>query len=177
MGILYRASQFWKALTQKPDPDDLAFASQVLSPELMELFLSLQPGEQAHSLHIFKQLTLQGEKDPELLTAALLHDVGKSRYPMMIWERVMIVLGKRLFPVESVKWGQSDPKSWKRAFVVAEKHPAWGAEMARQSGASPLVVNLIKNHQVRAVTNPGLENQTTLEQNLLYRLQVLDDKF
>ena len=59
MRIRYRARQFWHALTATPAPEDLDLARQVLSPAQMELFLKLQPNEQVHSLHIFRQLYQQ----------------------------------------------------------------------------------------------------------------------
>ena len=34
----------------------------------------------------------QGEENPDLLTAALLHDSGKTRTPLRIWERVVVVI-------------------------------------------------------------------------------------
>ncbi len=50
-----------------------------------------------------------------------------------------MVLAKRLIPGTCQRWGASDDRrGWKRIFVVAEQHPAWGAEMAAVAGASKL---------------------------------------
>ncbi len=57
MRLRYRVRQFWHALTARPTPEDLALARQALSPAQMELFLQLQPSEQAHSLKIYRQLS------------------------------------------------------------------------------------------------------------------------
>jgi hypothetical protein len=61
----------------------------------------------------------------------------------------------------------------RRAFVVAERHPGWGAEMVAEAGASRMVVALIRRHQDDL---DGLRGQgSALEQELLRKLQSVDD--
>ena len=171
MRLLYRTRQFLNILFAAPGPGKLADARRILSPSLMALFLSMQASEQTHSLRIFTELLEQGETNSDLLVAALLHDVGKSRSPLRPWERVWIVLGKALFSNRVKRWGKGEPRGWRRPFVIAEQHPAWGAEMAAQAGASPLAVALIQRHQ-----EPLLNKHETLEDWLLSRLQLLDNE-
>lgn len=172
--LLYRARQLWLAWRAVPNDGDLELARGALSPALMALFMGMQPGEQAHSLHIFHRLRRSGVTHPDLLAAALLHDVGKSLHPLRLWERVLIVLGKAAFPGKVRLWGQASPGGWQRAFVVAEQHPAWGAEMAARAGASPLAAALIRRHQDSL--SPGPAAVESLEYRLLYHLQLLDDE-
>lgn len=189
MRALYRVRQFWHALVATPDPEELAQARHLLTPALMELFLRLQPSEQAHSLWVFRQLREAGETNPDLLAAALLHDVGKSRQPLRLWERAVIVLGKALFPEKNKDWGQAEPQGWKRPFVVAAQHSVWGAEMAAGAGATPMTVALIRRHQdslqrssprkrVTESIHPQQASQNPIspEDQLLSRLQLLDDE-
>lgn len=178
MRIRYRARQFWLALTAAPGSEDLDLARQMLSPAQMELFLKLQPNEQAHSLQIFRRLSDQQPMERDLLVAALLHDVGKTAYPLRPWERAWIVIAKALLPARAAEWGKAEPRGWKRPFVVAEQHPAWGAEMASRAGASPTVVNLIRRHQEQ-IDPPARAEDSDLnrkEDLLLLRLQWLDDE-
>lgn len=175
--FVYRVHQFWHALTRVPAASELEQARRMLSPSLWALFLGLQASEQAHGLSIFRRLCEQGDAGDDLLAAALLHDVGKSRYPLHIWERVWIVLGQAFFPGQAKAWGRADPKGWRRPFVVAEQHPAWGAEMAARAGASPMTVALIKRHQDAIEQDwPAEEAAGTLESRLLRRLQMLDNE-
>jgi hypothetical protein len=169
--VLYRVRQFWHALIPMPDMEDLAHARQVLSPPLLALFLNLQTGEQAHSLWMFRQLIMQGETNRDLWTAALLHDVGKSCYPLRLWERIMIVLVKAMFPSQVKDWSLGNPSGWKRPLVIAEQHPAWGAELAKQAGASSLAVSLIQRHH--EFNNNALAGE---EDRLLQILQRLDEE-
>jgi hypothetical protein len=124
----------------------------------------MQPSEQTHSLQVCKELLSVTDKDHlpqqwDLLVAALLHDVGKSRRPLRAYERVMIVLGHALFPDIVNRWGGEDVKidddnrdvtrlTWlKILFVVAEQHPCWGASLAAEAGVSPLTASLSRHHQ------------------------------
>jgi putative nucleotidyltransferase with HDIG domain len=167
----YRARQFWHALTAKPALQDLQQARQTLSPAGMTLFLQMQDSEQAHSLWVFQQLRSQNQMDNDLLTAALLHDVGKSRYPLRSWERVVIVLARTFLPRQVEHWGRAAPSGWKRTFAIAEQHPAWGAEMALQAGVSRRAAELIRRHQEEQQQPPVLH-----EDELLYQLKLLDDE-
>jgi hypothetical protein len=167
----YRVRQFWYALTAIPNEKDLAQARQVLSPPLWELFLRLQPGEQAHSLWIFQQLVQHGETSQDVWVAALLHDLGKTCQPLGLWERVMVVLGKAFFPRQARQWGEAEPSGWKRAFVIAAQHAAWGASLASQAGAPDLAVRLIRAHH-----EPPGKNLTEAEQSWLHILQSLDEE-
>lgn len=170
VNIRYRAWQFWKAVRARPAVQDLKQAAGLLGPSLLDLFYRMSPGDQAHSLRIFRQLLDQGERNLDLLIAALLHDVGKSLYPLATWERVWIVIGRALFPARLEAWGCGEPRGWRRSFVIACQHPQWGAELAAQAGASVLIVWLIRHHQERSDTDP-----TNLEGQLLKRLQQFDD--
>ena len=172
--------QFWLALNAVPDSQDLALAGEVLSPAQMALFQKMQASEQAHSLWIFRQLRqhLTGqdlEAQHDLLVAALLHDAGKSRHPLHLWERVVIVLGKALFPHQALLWGSQPPGGWKRPFAIAAQHPAWGAELAGQAGASPLSVALVRRHQDVLQENV-LDGEFSLEDRLLRLLQRFDEE-
>ena len=175
MRLRYRAGQFWKALRAQPTTGQLRRAEDLLGARLMALFSQMQPGEQAHSLEIYEQLLAQGETSPDLLAAALLHDVGKIRYPLQVWERSEIVIAKKLLPKRARQWGTGLPSGWKRPFVVAERHPEWGAEMAAQAGASGLTVQLIRRHQEKIYPAPIKPGEANLADTLLYRLQLLDD--
>ncbi len=173
--IFYRTRQFWQALGAKLGSEDLDLVRAVLTPTQLALFERLQPGEKAHSLQVLRALLEQGEDHPDLFVAALLHDVGKSRFPLNLWQRVLIVVVKAFFPDRAERWG-SEPASalsWRRPFIVAEKHPLWGAEMAAEAGVSSLAVALIRRHQDELETT-SIQSRS-LEERLLRKLQSVDD--
>jgi hypothetical protein len=177
--LLYRSRQFWQAITTRSSPDDMDLVSSILSPSQVELFHLMQKSEQAHSLRVLKELRNRGDENIDLQTAALLHDVGKVQAPLRLWERVLIVIVKAFCPDCLKKWGSAPTGDsltglgWRRAFVVAEQHPVWGADLASQCGTSPMAVSLIARHQEQL---PPLDiNENSEEDRLLRKLQAVDD--
>jgi hypothetical protein len=61
-------------------------------------------------------------------------------------------------------------RGWRRAFIIAEQHPAWGAALAAEAGASPRLVTLIRLHQ----EVPPMEADPETRR-LLSKLQAVDD--
>jgi hypothetical protein len=171
--ILYRARQFFLALSATaPTSEGLEKARSVLTEGQMAAFERLQPSEQAHSLAVLGTLLEQGENNPDLLVAALLHDVGKVCHPLRLWERVVIVISKTVFPRRVKQWGVGNPRGIKRPFVISEQHPIWGAELVAETGASPLAVALVRRHQQA----PSPTENPSLEDRLLLALQSADNQ-
>ena len=129
----------------------------------------MQPSEQWHASHVVQRLKVEGQDHPDLLTAALLHDVGKIPYPLSPLERTLIVLGKKFFPRLASRWGKGEPRDFRRPFVVAERHAEWGADLAACAGAPTMTVNLIRRHQ-----DAPLEKPRSSEDRLLRVLQSVD---
>ncbi len=169
MGLTYRASQTFRVLLAKPRSEDLVLAEEHLPPPLGALFHQMSPADQAHGLGVLRSLLARDEKDPNLLAAALLHDVGKSQVRLRLWERIFIVLVSWLAPGRVQRWGEGQLTSWRRPFIIAVRHPAWGAEIIRQTGGSGELVTLVLRHQEDLPPDPAKEID-----RLLYRLQEAD---
>ncbi|GAB4497014.1 MAG: hypothetical protein OHK0052_07890 [Anaerolineales bacterium] len=170
MNLRYRLMQFWHALRQTPSAQDLEEVRALLAPPQAELFLKMQPAEQTHALRVLRFLQQQGQQHPNLLCAALLHDVGKILYPLALWQRVWIVLAQTFLPSRAHQWAQNPRNAWQKALQVAEKHPEWGAHLAAESGCESLTIQLILRHQEYPYQSPN-----TLEDWLLTSLQVADN--
>jgi hypothetical protein len=119
----------------------------VLTTEELALFNRFSFSEQQHSYRVLSNLQRAGQRDPSLLTAALLHDVGKSCYSLKVWERSLAVLLAIVLPRRVEVWGQGEARGWRRPFVIKARHPAWGADMVAAAGGDPLTVALIRRHQ------------------------------
>ncbi|MGM0374942.1 MAG: HD domain-containing protein [Chloroflexota bacterium] len=153
--ILYRAWQFWQTVTGRLSPQDRQEVASVLSPDQLALFKKMPEPEQAHAVRVLRALKGEGHQDPDLLAAGLLHDVGKCRYPLRVWDRAWIVLAGALLTSKSNPKGDRLVREDGHPLVIAERHPTWGAEMARRNGSSPLTVWLIRNHERRDVEKAG----------------------
>ncbi|MCB0007628.1 MAG: HD domain-containing protein [Anaerolineales bacterium] len=170
--LVYRLRQFGAELNARPLPDAaLGEVRELLSPAEYALFQRFSLSDQNHSYAVMTTLRGAGHDDRELLQAALLHDIGKTRLPIHIWDRVVIVMGQALAPAQVGRWGEGEPAGWRRPFVIKEKHPAWGAEMAAAAGSSARLIALINHHQDRPETVTPAELAATLRQ-----LQWADDQ-
>ncbi len=143
---LYRVWQVAMVLGHRPSAEDLAQVRAFLSPSLWHLFREMPPAEQAHGIRVWRGLRARGVADPDLLTAALLHDVGKARMRLRLWERIWAVVAHALLPSLAERGGQGAPRGWRRALVVARHHAAWSARLLESHGASPRTVALVRHH-------------------------------
>ncbi len=171
MRFRYRAAQFWRAIyPQKLSDTEKLIIRRFLTNSEWDLFNRYSVNDQRHSYQVFRTLELQGCKDPGLLAAALLHDVGKTKIRLSVWDRSLAVICEAIIPELAAKWGIEDGKRWRRPFVIRAMHPQWGAQMAKSAGSKTMVVNLIRRHQ-----DPLPKNPNCLEDEFLALLQWADD--
>lgn len=147
-------------------------ARRVLSPALFDLYRQMRRSERQHSLRVLDALVAAGHDQPDLLAAALLHDVGKIRTLFLLPEKVLVVLVKAAAPDLYWRWGSGSSRGWRRPFAVSVQHPAWGAEMVECAGGSPLAVELIRRHQETLGSSSLSEAD-----RLLVLLQGVDDRY
>ena len=166
MSAAYRVRQFIQAAGAwiRPVEVEEALLGRYLSPQAVRLFLAMPSQDRQHALNVFHSLQQEGYDDPDLLAAALLHDVGKGvtqgevavspagqgvpyREGPRLWHRVVVVLMLTFWPGLLEQLGQEDRDGWRRPFYIQQHHPALGAELARQAGCSPVTVDIIRHHE------------------------------
>jgi putative nucleotidyltransferase with HDIG domain len=106
--------------------------------------------DQQHGLNVMHTLAQRGYTDPDLLAAAVLHDVGKTARKagsLHLWHRVTVVLMRTLMPGLVEQLGEDPGGGWRQAFFVHQHHAAIGAELAQQAGCSARTVELIRHHE------------------------------
>lgn len=171
LNIKYRVTQVLWSLTARFRPVDEVAADAVLqSPALIALFRQMPRVEQQHGIRVMKALQMLGHDNPDLLTAALLHDCGKMRYGFSLFGRVLVVAVRKALPRQYAEWSRAAPSGWKRPFAISEQHPAWSAEVMEKAGASQTAVNLARRHQMRFHWQAHYE-----EDRLLKALQGADE--
>src|SRR4051812_31589967 len=114
--VAIRLRQGLRALFAFTRPVDDALADAYLSPAQRPLFRRMRRGEQLHSLNVLRAVLAQAdETPPALAAAALLHDVGKSRYPLRLWQKSIAVLVRAVLPTLFVRLSADDPRNfWAR---------------------------------------------------------------
>ncbi len=172
MEAVYRIKQALRGLFAFVQVVDEATPARYLSPAELTLFRQMRHSEQLHALHVLRDVLAQESETPaELAVAALLHDVGKSRYTLRIWQKTIAVAVEKLAPSLYKHWSDGESVTlWTRPFVVKAHHPAWSAEMLRQAGSVESARWLVAHHQddiTHWVNHPKYA--------LLRRLQQADD--
>lgn len=120
----------------------------LLQPAEFGLLRGLSTADRAHHLSVYRRLVRHGVSDRELLTAALLHDVGKASGNMKVGlvHRTVAVIVASVAPNAVRKIADPDGRRWRRIFWLIIAHPERGASMARSIGCSERVCWLIAHH-------------------------------
>jgi len=143
---VYRVVQFYRALTAQVRPDELEALAPLLGPQGMVLFRRLSRNDQRHSLNVYTLLHSQGYRDPALLTAALLHDVGKTTGKLSLFHRVAAVLLSVFSPRMLQRLEASDLSGLLRPFRVSWQHAELGARLLSEAGFAATTVELVRHH-------------------------------
>lgn len=151
--MFYRTQQFYYGLFPRITSKDLILVQAYLPETAISLFTAQLPADQRHGLDVALDLlqnnpaSLSLSQRNQLIQAALLHDCGKTLYPLKLWQRVYVVLAAHL---PQLIWDYlksfSSVQSLSRPLELAKKHPEWGAELSAQAGLEEEVVQLIRFH-------------------------------
>ena len=149
----YRIGQGLSALLAFAVSPDLELAATILSECEYSAFCAMSRAEQVHSLKVLRKVLEADADAPTALKAgALLHDVGKSRHRLAIWQKTLTVLVSAMVPAHSRKLSEGDGSfsRWRAPFIVGRQHAKWGGEILRACGSDGTVIWLVEHHQADA---------------------------
>ena len=152
-------------------PLDVSPARALLNDAQFALFCRMRRDEQQHALRVLAAVREQaGEPPVELARAALLHDIGKIRYPLSVLGKTWAVLLGDLQPSAPTRWVVNERVAfWQRPHYVMSQHPEWGAVLAEEVGLDERTCWLIAEHQT-----PLQQWRQHPDGALLQRLQAAD---
>lgn len=136
-----------------PCDDDFAVARAWLDSSLLPLFERQHPRDIVHSANTARWLLNRGQSDPDLIVAALLHDVGKG--PQRRLDRTLYVLASHAGLARAL----ASPASrfeLRRAVSRSVNHSRAGADELQLAGASSRVAELAARHHEAAGNDPVL---------------------
>ena len=132
---MHRVRQFVAHVGARVSADETARAHRILPPSAAGLFDGMPVADRRHALDVVERLIAGGNDDPDLLTAALLHDAAKG-HRMRLWHRVTGVLLEAFAPSTLARLASADPGSWRHPFHLYLHHAELSAELARRAGCS-----------------------------------------
>lgn len=152
--MFYRIKQFIWAITAKLSEEEIQFIKRYLSIEEQELFWGLRVYEQKHSLRVAYALRRQGGKHQveEYIRLGLLHDVGKSKYPLNPIEKSIIVM------LDGITKGRI--RYWSKLKIVKcyYQHGEIGYQMLQELGSyAPSFLEAVKTHHQEEIIGNSLQ--------------------
>ena len=106
-------------------------------------------GDRIHALSVFQCLSAETE-NKDLLTAALLHDVGKTGVGLNLLRRTLCVLFGHFWPSVLERMGSRD-EGWRRPFYRHLYHAELGAQACERCGCNDTIVWLVRHHEDSSV--------------------------
>jgi hypothetical protein len=144
--IRERLRQFREA-EAVPSADDYDLARAHLTDALYALFATQHPRDIVHSAGTARWLLERGHAGPDLLVAALLHDIGKGHQRR--WDRVAYVAASAAHL--DGRLGATDSRlDVRRAIARSRAHSVSSANLMAAAGASAGAVNLTRRHHEAA---------------------------
>jgi hypothetical protein len=132
---VHRVGQFVSHVRARVGPEETALAHRVLPADARALFDGMPVADRRHALDVSARLLAAGYDDPDLLAAALLHDVAKG-HRMRLWHRVGGVLLEALAPALLRRLASPDERSWRHPFHLYLHHDRLSADMALAAGCT-----------------------------------------
>ena len=135
----------------RSSPADLAWVRAVLTPAELDLWSTQSPFDQDHVVQVARRVerclaATSHADDPRWVGAALMHDVGKSRAELTVFERALVTLAGRTVRLETARrWAESGGLKGRIGTYLT--HGEIGARMIREAGGRSEIAAWAEVHQ------------------------------
>ena len=148
--VAYRIGQLGRGMVPWVAARERALAAAALTERQFAAFRRMAPADQRHAVRVVRLLLAEGARDPDLIVAGLLHDLGKvdaqGEGRVLLAHRVANVLLVRLLPERWERLSDAPRPGLARGYALLRHHPALGATWAATLEVSPRACALIAAH-------------------------------
>ncbi|HTN99844.1 MAG TPA: HD domain-containing protein [Microthrixaceae bacterium] len=146
---IHRAGRFFRSLTAgAPSPEATAWAECHLSVGEQRAFARLGPGDRSHSIGVAKAVEANlGDEGDWVITAALLHDIGKSVPGLGTYGRVIATICGALVGQDMADhWAEKSGMT--RRIGLYLKYPVLGVDILELAGSDERVIAWSAEHHL-----------------------------
>ena len=163
---VHRAGRFFStAFGGGPSAEDTEWALGKLSDNEKRLFARMRPSDRAHAVAVARSVERHfvdegSEAPPWTLSAALMHDIGKTVAGLGVYGRTVATLSGWVGGADMAEqW--ADTTGFTRRVGLYMQYPRLGAELLEVNGSDPRVVAWAAEHHLPAEdwTVPAAEGE------------------
>ena len=161
-----RVKQVVAAVTAKITVEDKAVINRYLNTREQKLFWAMNVPDQRHVLNVAQTALLLGQHQQKidmnlLVKCALLHDVGKIKGDVSTIDKIITVLGHKLFFQWTKQWGRpgrgSKLDNLRHAFYTYYHHAELSSMLLKAIGAPAQMVEIVARHHKAPADDDPLE--------------------
>lgn len=148
--LAHLSHRFFGSITARNlSVEETAWVGGILSHRELALWRKMSKADQLHGLEVAKstESALGTAVTTETLSAALLHDVGKTAANLGTYGRVIATISARVVGYEMAP-GWASKKGFTRRVGLYLQHDRLGAQMLELAGSHPLVVSWALEHHL-----------------------------
>lgn len=129
---------------------DLEYINKKLNKSIKNDFLQLSNYEKKHSVLVAQAVEREIKDDPDLVLAALLHDIGKVKHHINIIEKSILVILDYLTKGNLKKYNKN------KSINIFYNHGEIGYDILKNTGCNERILYLIKNHHNKSIKSDDL---------------------
>jgi len=129
---------------------DIEYIDKKLDNNIKYVFLKLSKYEKKHSILVAQAVEKEFKNDPDLVVAALLHDIGKTKYHINITQKSLLVV------LDHLTKGKLKKITINKSINIFYNHGQIGYDILKNSGYNNRILFIVKNHHNKNISSDDL---------------------
>ncbi|MFA6942072.1 MAG: HDIG domain-containing metalloprotein [Clostridiaceae bacterium] len=148
--MIKRIRQFLIYLFSSLSCQDIEYIDKKLDNNIKYVFLKLSKYEKKHSILVAQAVEKEFKNDPDLVVAALLHDIGKTKYHINITQKSLLVV------LDHLTKGKLKKITINKSINIFYNHGQIGYDILKNSGYNNRILFIVKNHHNKNISSDDL---------------------